>query len=115
MKKQKGWIIIGLKRNGDYVGYIENSFSMGRSLERVLVFRPNPLSEKEHPNKSAVDNARSHLAKLQALDDHTEWWLYRVGSCTCPVKIDWGSLYEEYRGSTRVSNFNWRNLKFSRK
>lgn len=101
MNLEKGYIVLGKRTDGRFVGLVEQSFSMGFSLTEVRVWRDSGYSK-------GSETAEKYVAGYRKSYPTTEWNVYRVGSKECPVKIDWTS----YHKGGKKSKYSWRNLKF---
>lgn len=116
--KTVGWIFLGKLKDGSYIGYIENSFSMGVSFERVRLERYWEWTWKGRPRTvQQVHNLlKERVIKLNKKKlANAEWSLYRIGRKTCPVKIDWRELVNFRKYPHKRKKFEWRNLPFSKK
>lgn len=101
MTRHKGYIILGKRKDGSYVGYVENSFSMGFDNKRVSVWRhygPSKHSDRspQQQKQDFMDNVIDYKNGLVIEHPQIEWNIYRVGSKGCPVKIHWKEFWHMY-------------------
>ena len=130
MARKKGYIILGKRKKGSYVGYCENSFTMGFDNKRVKVWRwdgPSKYSTgtPQEQKQSFINHVAGFMDELIPKYPTIEWKIYRVGSKDCPVKIEWASYWRMFainkRHNHRVKNkknyiatYEARNLRFKR-
>lgn len=101
--REKAYIIIGKKPDGEYLGYVEYSFSMGYEAKWVKLWRLHKHFNISDLQKMSRSTCKEH-PKIQ-------WVLYRVGSKNCPVKINWAYYHLE----GKYKKFTRRNLHFCKK
>lgn len=121
MTRTRSWVI--LRRNlktGVIEGEVELSFNMGWSSTEARVYRPyldarfrcdSEFTKAEY-NKAcseyvAAFNNRINVYRLKYKDTH-EVFISRIGTKTCPIKINWQAFYS----IESPNNYQWRNLKF---
>lgn len=122
--KRKGYIVLGKhKTTGEIVGYVEHSFSMGFSSERVNLYthEPNYNVGKTYLDKYHAKSTMEYYYRINKKDSDKlnkkypeyEFKVFRIGSKHCPVKIDWTERILMKRKLTKLEKFNWRNPKFT--
>lgn len=122
MKMEKGYIVLGKhKITGLYVGYIENSFSMGSSTERVKVnsvFKTGRTNEMFFKNGAKSQNqnqynwCRKHALDLNKHTPEYDWKVYRINSKHCPVIISFQELCDMKLKRIPYDKFRYRNQLF---
>lgn len=93
MYRVRGFIILGRhKVTNEYVGYVENSFSMGFDKEYTNVYY-NYVSDYDNKSKKH-ERATTFTRWLKDIVNNLnkrfpayEWKFYRARSKSCPVKI----------------------------
>jgi hypothetical protein len=111
--RQCAYIILGKSRKtGEYVGYVEQSFTMGWARNRVRVWRTSS-SESHRSKKEVLSHMRQLIAEIEAKSSNSNYdlFVYRVGSKNCPVKLNWAQFYKD--GGANASKSLWRNLLFT--
>jgi hypothetical protein len=121
-KKYKGYIILGYNEDEQrYVGYTENSFSMGVSNCRVKVFseiKGGTLNWDKHgfksPNEMLWVHCRYTAERLNrnGYYGNTLWKVYRIGSKHCPVKVDMSDLMKHIDRKITLEKYCIRNHRF---
>lgn len=120
--KQKCYIILVHYSNGIIRGFIENSFSMSISNDRVRVYRPYKYSKeflKEKKYNSGTSALLSSLSKTvtyhnnkkENKDNNITYKIHRIGSDNCPVSINWNEIIL-MKKRNEYKKFNYRNLPF---
>jgi len=105
-KRKAGLIFFCVNNDGSVVGYTENSFSMGFSVERIHLFRKNAKGT-DRSNRYA----QNILKELKIKFPKSLWFMLRAGSKDCPLILDWKS-YHEKRHNGELHKYDWRNLAF---
>lgn len=121
-KKYRGYIILGYCIDEDrYMGYIENSFSMGVSHCRVKVFseiKGGTLNWDKHgfksPNEMLWTHCRYTAERLNRIGyyGNTIWKAYRINSKRCPVKVDMSDLMKHIDRKITLEKYCIRNHRF---
>jgi hypothetical protein len=122
-KKYKSYGILAYcPETNDYIAQTEHSFCMGESRERVRIYQDweiyyflNKNASIEEKNKKKNEflknllvSGKKFITTLEKKYNRKfELILFRSGSKTCPIKIDWKTFFSEPR-----EKFNRRNLKF---
>lgn len=108
----KGYVIIG-RAPGDngYTGFIEHSFSMGTSKDRVRLWRKR--ADKWEGLGAAEYNCRE--ANKSRADWPMPFTVFDVDDPACPIVLDWAwyeGHYERPGTTYGVDKYEVRNLKF---
>lgn len=117
--KYASYIIIGKhKETGEYVGYVEHSFSMGIDPKRVRVERSYELRYTAEKNKTTVKREtalymRKNVNRLNKEFSEYEWKYFRVGSKHCPFIIDWSETLAIRSKKEKYDKYKFRNLPFT--
>ena len=121
-KKYRGYIILGYSIDEErYMGYVENSFSMGVSHCRVKVYseiKGGWNNWDKHGFKSAnemiCDRCRNTAERLNRIGyyGNTIWKVYRINSKYCPVKVDMSELMLYKANKLDLSKYSIRNHRF---
>lgn len=121
-KKYKGYIILGYSNEEQrYVGYTENSFSMGVSPTRVKVYSEilgGTQNWQKHgfksPNEMLWVHCRYTVERLNRNGYYgdTRWRAYRIGSKHCPVKVDMKEFMLYKTGKIELDKYCIRNHRF---
>ena len=113
-KRQREYVIIGQeKETGEYVGYTENSFSMGITKSHVRVWqnRSKSWSGKISLRDRGMWFSRTIVETTKDLNAVKNtpytWRFYRARSKDCPVRIK--------HHSNNQGKYDWRNKKFKSK
>jgi len=118
MKTTSYIILASNNKTGEIKGYIEHSFSMSFSDDRVRVDRLFELTHMtSKPKVKAITYLLKTCAKLTKKSSLGKGWsfnYYKVGSKNCPVKIDWREIVM-MKLDKKSAKFIWRNLKFTKK
>ena len=121
-KKYRGYIILGYSIDEErYMGYVENSFSMGVSHCRVKVYSEikggtNNWEQYGYksPNDMLWDFCRNIAERLNrnGYYGNTIWKVYRIGSKHCPVKVDMSDLMKHIDRKITLEKYCIRNHRF---
>ena len=124
-KKYRGYIILGYSIDEErYMGYVENSFSMGVSPCRVKVYSEVKGGTKnweqngyKSPNEMLWDHCRNTAERLNRVGyyGNTIWKVYRINSKNCPVKVDMSELMLYKSNKLDLSKYSIRNHRFADK
>jgi hypothetical protein len=113
-ERKKGWVILGRsKKTGKLIGRIENSFSMGFSKEFVRVYYVETWYDDTA--KKTVGFLLNTVAAYNQKHVSHDWFIARIGSKKCPIKINWNSFYGRLKTGEYVKKYYWRNLPFKEK
>lgn len=111
-EKTKGWVLLGKnKRTGELIGEIENSFSLGLSSTYIRVYTTYKWTTAQKVVVGLIKDAE----RLNEAKPDYEWFVARVGSKKCPIKINWDSFYKRLKTGEYVQKYYWRNLPFKAK
>ena len=121
-KKYRGYIILGYSIDEErYMGYVENSFSMGVSHCRVKVYSEikggwNNWDKHgfKSTNEMICDHCRNTAERLNRIGyyGNTIWKVYRINSKYCPVKVDMSELMLYKANKLDLSKYSIRNHRF---
>ncbi|MFA6089901.1 MAG: hypothetical protein WC755_08640, partial [Candidatus Woesearchaeota archaeon] len=99
---------------GEYVGIVEQSFSMDIDKKRVRVEKEWELlyymTDESKKRKIMTDSMNYYKKKIKTYNKNYpefEFNIYRTGGKNCPVSIDWGRYHRE-----KKDKFKNRNLVF---
>lgn len=140
MKREKGYVILGVDKAGKLWGIIENSFSMGVSDTHVNVHSKCKINKyyyedvdenlgsfKSHVvgGKKCLVNSQNQLMYFQMKEEckkynirnigGCEWKVYRINSRYCPVEIDFSELIDMKMKKVKYDKWKWRNQPFKLK
>lgn len=130
MNKEKGYIILGYNEiENKYYGYVEHSFCMGFSDERVQVYSLLSDSQwkKRFNDKFYIDNYGKSNSPNQAIYffcrhqvqqlnkkkyNGCTWKVYRINSKKCPVHVDLTEIILMMKKKMKYEKFKFRNSPF---
>ena len=116
--KRKAYVILGESKEGEFSGYVEQSFSMGYDKSRINVnnIGINPKDRYYTSPEERVRSLQNTCKKLNSYNNGYTFTVYRVGSKKCPIKIDWTERTEFHRKNAEYcGKYNYRNPPFTKK
>lgn len=94
--------------NGYLLGYIENSFSMDWSKERVRLWNAKDI--KYYQERFAKQIANKKMFVVRITNTYPQVFMTKYNKL---VKIHWKERQENINSPQYTTKFDWRNVKFS--